>query len=80
MLQRALAQENRSKDAKLKPDRLSMHMLQGESSDDEGNEVYAAEFVWPSNDKPSTCAWHFRRLAIKLKFNMWMMCLFLFDS
>ena len=45
VLQRALAQESRSKDAKFKPDRLSMHMQQGESSDDEGNEVYAAEFV-----------------------------------
>ena len=32
-----------------------MHMLQGESSDDESNEVYAAEFVWSSSDKPSTC-------------------------
>ena len=56
MLQGALAQESQSKDAKFKPDRLGMHALQGESSDDEGNEVYAAEFVWPSNDKPSTCA------------------------
>ena len=56
VLQRALAQESRSKDAKFKPDRLGMHVLQGESSDDEGNEVYAAEFVWSSNDKPSTCA------------------------
>ena len=55
VLQRALAQESRSKDAKFKPDRLSMHMLQGESSDDEGNEVYAAKFVWSSSDKPSTC-------------------------
>jgi len=53
-LQRALAQESRSKDAKFKPDRLSMHMLQGEFSNDEGNEVYAAEFVWSSSDKPST--------------------------
>ena len=43
MLQRALAQESRSKDAKFKPDRLGMHVLKGESSDDEGNEVYAAE-------------------------------------
>ena len=33
-----------------------MHVLQGESSDDEDNEVYAAEFVWSSNDKPSTYA------------------------
>ena len=25
-------------------------------SDDEGKDVYAAEFVWPSNDKPCTCS------------------------
>ena len=56
VLQRALAQESRSKNAKFKPDRLGMHVLQGESSDDEDNEVYAAEFIWTSNDKPSTCA------------------------
>jgi len=24
--------------------------------DDEGKDVYAAEFVWPSNDKPCTCS------------------------
>ena len=24
-------------------------------SDDEGKDVYAAEFAWPSNDKPCTC-------------------------
>ena len=24
-------------------------------SDDEGKDVYATEFVWPSNDKPCTC-------------------------
>ena len=24
-------------------------------SNDEGKDVYAAEFVWPSNDKPCTC-------------------------
>ena len=56
VLQRALAQESRSKDAKFKSDRLGMHMLQGEASDDEDNDVYAAEFVWSSNDKPSNCA------------------------
>jgi len=33
-----------------------MHMLDIDSSDDESKEVYAAEFVWSSNDKPSTCA------------------------
>ena len=24
-------------------------------SDDEGKDVYATEFAWPSNDKPCTC-------------------------
>ena len=33
-----------------------MHMLHGDFSDDENSEVYAAEFVWSSSDKPSTCA------------------------
>jgi len=56
VLQKALAQKNRSKDAKFKSDCLGMHILQGESLDNEDNEVYAAEFVWSSNDKPSTCA------------------------
>ena len=56
VLQRALAQESRSKDAKYKSNRLGVHVLHGESSNDENNEVYAAEFVWSSNDKPSTCA------------------------
>jgi len=56
VLQRALAQESRSKYAKFKPNHLGMHVLQGESLDDEGNEVYTAEFVWSSNDKPSTYA------------------------
>ena len=56
VLQRALAQESRSKDAKFKSNRLGMHVLQGEPSDNEDNEVYAAEFVWSHNDKPSTCA------------------------
>ena len=56
VLQRALAQESRIKDVKFKSDRLGMHVLQGGSSDYEDNEVYAAEFVWSSNDKPITCA------------------------
>ena len=57
MLQRALAQESRSKDAKYKSNRLGVHVLHGESSNDENSEVYAAEFVWSSNDKPSTCSY-----------------------
>ena len=56
VLQRALAQESRSKDARFKSDRLGVHVLHDASSDDENSEVYAAEFVWSSNDKPSTCA------------------------
>ena len=33
-----------------------MHVLHGDSSDDENNEIYAAEFVQSASDKPSTCA------------------------
>ena len=33
-----------------------MHMLDYESSDDEGKEVCAAEFTWSPNDKVDTCA------------------------
>ena len=56
VLQRVLAQESRSKESKFKSDCLGMHMLHGDSSDDESKDVYAAEFVWSPNDKPSTCA------------------------
>ena len=56
VLQRALAQENQSKESKFKSDRLGMHMLHSDSSDDENSEVYVAEFVWSSSDIPSTCA------------------------
>ena len=45
MLQRALAQQSRSKESKFKSDRLGMHVLHCDSSDDENSEVYAAEFV-----------------------------------
>ena len=41
VLQRALAQESRSKESKFKSDHLGMHMLHGDSSDDENSEVYA---------------------------------------
>ena len=34
VLQRALAQESRSKESKFKSDRFAMHMLHGDSSDD----------------------------------------------
>ena len=33
-----------------------MHVLHCDFSDDESNQIYAAEFVWLSNHKPSTCA------------------------
>jgi hypothetical protein len=56
VLQRALAQESRSEESKVKFDRLGMLVLHGDSSDDESSEVYPTEFVWSSNDKPSTCA------------------------
>jgi hypothetical protein len=56
VLVRALAHESRSKDTRLKSDRLNMHMLDYESSDDESTEVYAAEFTWSSDDKANTCA------------------------
>ena len=55
VLQRALAQESRSKESKCKSDHLGMHMIHGDSSDDKNSEVYAAEFVWSASDKPSTC-------------------------
>ena len=61
-----------------------MHMLHGDSSDDENSEVYAAEFVWSSSDKPSTCAslklipknWHDE---IKFTFDM-SKCDMIFDQ
>jgi hypothetical protein len=56
VLVRDLAHESRSKDTRLKSDRLNMHMLDYESSDDESTEVYAAEFTWSSDDKANTCA------------------------
>ena len=56
VLQRALAQESRSKESKFKSNRLGMHILHGDSSDDENSEVYVAEFVWSCDDKSSTCA------------------------
>ena len=60
VLQRALAQESRSKEIKdvhrSKSDRPRVNMVgyTSESSDDEAD-VYAAEFVWPSKAKPYTC-------------------------
>ena len=46
-----------SKDA-YKPHRSNTHVVEydSDSSADEDNEVYTAEFVWPSSDKPTSCA------------------------
>ena len=56
VLQKALAQESRSKDARSKSDRPNIHVLNNDSSDDKNGEVYAAEFVWPSKAKSYSCA------------------------
>ena len=60
MHQRALAAESQSKESQesLGLHRPNTHALEynSDSSDDESKEVYAAEFVWSSDDKPSTCA------------------------
>ena len=61
-MQKALANENRAKKARdsQKSNEKSnrpVYVLECDSncSDDEGKDVYAAEFVWPSNDKPCVC-------------------------
>ena len=60
MHQRALAAERRSKELQEshRHHRPNTHAREyhSDSSDDESNDVYAAEFVWSSSDKPSTCA------------------------
>ena len=54
--QRALAVERRSKESQEshRHHRSSVHALECNSdcSDDESNDVYAAEFAWPSQAKP----------------------------
>ena len=71
VLQKALANESRAKEALQKYNGKSnrpvyvlgcesncpVYVLGCESncSDDEGNNIYAAEFAWPSNDKPCSC-------------------------
>ena len=56
---RAIGLEFKFKNAKdsFKPHRSNTHVVENDSdcSDDEEKEVYAAEFVWPSKGKPSTC-------------------------
>ena len=58
--QRALAAESRSKELQEshRHHHPNTHTLEyhSDSSDDESKDVYAAEFVWSPNDKPSTCA------------------------
>jgi len=58
--QRALAAKSRSKESQEshRHHRPNTHALEyhSDSSDDESKEVYAAEFVWSPNDKPSTCS------------------------
>jgi hypothetical protein len=59
VLDRALAQENRSKElAKSKSDRPNIHFLNNNvsTSDDESGDVYAAKFSWSSKNKAHTCA------------------------
>ena len=59
MCQRALAIESRSKESQEshRHHRSSVHALECNSdcSDDESNDVYAAEFAWPSQAKPLSC-------------------------
>ena len=47
----------KSKDT-YKPHRSNTHVVEydSDSSADEDNEVYTAEFVWPSSAKPTSCA------------------------
>ena len=59
-MQKALANESRTKEALQKSNGKSnrpIYVLGCESnySDDEDNNVYAAEFAWPSNNKSCTC-------------------------
>jgi hypothetical protein len=59
VLDRALAQENRSKElAKSKSNHPNIHFLSNnvDTLDDESGDVYAAEFAWSSKDKAHTCA------------------------
>ena len=57
---RALGQAYRFKSGKdtYKTHRSNTHVVEYDydSSDDEGKDVYAAEFVWPSSAKPCSCS------------------------
>ena len=56
---RAIGTEFKYKNSKdsFKPHRSNTHVVENDSdySDDDEKRVYAAEFVWPSKDKPSKC-------------------------
>jgi hypothetical protein len=55
--QRALACESQSKEeSKLTSHNVLLVERDQSSSDDESAEVYTAELVWPTKDKPSTCS------------------------
>jgi hypothetical protein len=79
VLDRALAQENQSKElAKSKSDCPNMHFLSNnvDTSDDESADVYAAEFAWSSKDKAYTCAYlklihRNRQDQMKVTFDVW---------
>ena len=77
--QRALAIENRSKESQEshRHHRSSVHALDCNSdcSDDESNDVYAAEFVWPSQAKRSLVLLLSRFAKIGKKKNLLLMCL-----
>ena len=70
VLQKALANESRAKEARdsqksnEKPNRpVYVFGCDLNCLDDEGKNVYATEFFWPSNDKPCTCGFlkHFQK-------------------
>ena len=60
VLQKALANERRAKEALQKSNGKLNHLVyvlgcESNCLDDEGKDIYAAEFAWPFNDKPCTC-------------------------
>jgi hypothetical protein len=87
VLDRALAQENRSKElAKSKSDRPNMHFISNnvDTSDDESGDVYAAKFAWPSKKKAHTCVslkpiYRNRRDGMKFTFDV-LKCDKIFDE
>ena len=62
VLQKTLANESRAKEVRdsQKSNEKSIRPVyvlgcDSNCSDDKGKDVYTAEFVWPSNDKPCVC-------------------------